>query len=331
MSKLIVIVGITGIQVRFHIVSSDMYVSDYPQGSSVANTFLKFPEWRVRGITRNPSSASALTLIAKGVEIIQADLDNVSSLIPAFLGANAIFSNTDFFAHLFAGLNPSILPKGLTANEYAYNSEVKQGLNIAEVAASSDVLKTLERFVLSSLSDATKWSRGKFKTVYHYDSKAEIIRVIRAKHPELAKRMSMLQVGHYVTNWKAFPSMAPQKQADASFLTLRPVGPDVKFPFVVTHRDTGVFVKALVDLPAGKDLLGVSQMMTWLQWMELWGEIVGVKAGFKRVSADEFFDGVPESLKMELADTYEYVEEFGYDGGDPNVLMPGQVGFVTCD
>lgn len=59
--------------------------------------------------------------------------------------------------------------------------------------------------------------------------------------------------------------------------------------------------------------------------MKLWGDILGVKAGFKQVSADEFFENVPEPLKQELEDTYEYVEEFGYTGGDPEVLTPDQV------
>lgn len=159
------------------------------------------------------------------------------------------------------------------------------------------MLKTLERFVLSSLSDARKWSSGKYTTVYHYGSKAEMVRVIKARFPKLAASMSALQFGHYATNWKTFPAVAPQKQLDASFLTLRPVGPEVQFPFVVTQKDTGAFVKALVNLPPGNDLLGVSETMTWPEWMALWGRVLGVEAGFKQVSGDEFFLNVPAPLK----------------------------------
>lgn len=190
------------------------------------------------------------------------------------------------------------------------------------------MLKTLKRFVLSSLVDARKWSAGKYTTIYHYDSKAETIRVIQSRFPELAERMSTLQVGHYVTNWKAFPAMAPQKQADGSFLMLRPVSAGLEFPFVVTARDTGSFVKALADVPPGKDLWGVSEMMTCPEWIEVWGRVLGVKAGFKQVSPDEFFENVPEELKRELQDTYDFVEEFGYTGGDPDVLLPSQVSEV---
>ncbi|KAH8587509.1 hypothetical protein B0O99DRAFT_656371 [Bisporella sp. PMI_857] len=42
---------------------------------------------------------------------------------------------------------------------------------------------------------------------------------------------------------------------------------------------------------------------------EALGDILGVRAGFKQVSADEFFKGVPGPLKRELENTYEYVEE----------------------
>jgi uncharacterized protein YbjT (DUF2867 family) len=47
--KLIVILGATG-----------------NQGGSVAEVFLQEPEWRVRAVTRNPASAKAQALAARG-------------------------------------------------------------------------------------------------------------------------------------------------------------------------------------------------------------------------------------------------------------------------
>ncbi|KAH8198078.1 hypothetical protein TruAng_007750 [Truncatella angustata] len=296
------------------------------QGSSVADTFLRLPGWRVRGITRSPSSEAARALASRGVEVVEGDFNDKDSLRPAFQGANVIFSNTDFFANLLAAMRPGAdLPAGRTPNEHAYHVEVAQGLNIAEAAASPAVLRTLDRFVLSSLSDARGWSRGRYTSLYHYDSKAEMIRVIRERLPDLARRMSTVQIGHYVTNWKAFRTMAPQRQADGSFLVIRPFAPGLELPFVVPHRDTGAFVKALVDLPAGKDLLGVSQTMAWPEWVELWGRILGVEAGFKQVSREEFFAGTPKPVRDELWDSYEYCADFGYTGGDPEVLTPDQL------
>ena len=291
----------------------------------MADTFRNLPGWKVRGITRNPAGQTAQAHAAHGVEIVKGDLDDKQSLLPAFEGASVIFSNTDFFGHLFTALSSQDILKGRTPNKYAFDREVEQGVNIAEAAASPTVLKTLERFVLSSLSDARKWSKGKYVHAYHHDAKAEIIQAIRTRFPELGTRMSLLQVGHYVRNWQTFPPLAPQKQPDGSFIVQRTFSPNCKMPFVVTHKDTGAFVKALVDLPPGKDLLGVSEHMTWPEWTKLWGDTLGVKATFKQVSDGEHFEGVPEPLTKELAESFAYVEEFGYTGGDPETVTAEQV------
>lgn len=137
---------------------------------------------------------------------------------------------------------------------------MQQGLNIAAAASAPEVMKTLERFVYSSLADATKFSGGKLKEVYHFDSKAEVVRQIRNKFPDLAKRMSLLQMGHYVENWKTFGPMAPQRMEHGSSVMRRPTGEETEWQFVVAERDTGEFVRALVDLPAGTELLGVSEV-----------------------------------------------------------------------
>lgn len=198
-------------------------------------------------------------------------------------------------------------------------------MNIAEAAASPSVVKTLERFVLSSLSDARKWSGGKYKTVYHFDSKYEMIRQTQERFPEVAAKTSTVQIGNYVTNWKAFKNLAPQKQPDGSFIMSRTTPPTFKMPLIVTHKDTGAFVKALIDIPPGKDILAVSEYMTFPDWMEIWGRVLGVKASYKQLSNEEFFEGIPEAFTEELRDGFDYIHEFGFDGGDPDVLHPEQV------
>ncbi|KAF7935014.1 uncharacterized protein EAE98_003059 [Botrytis deweyae] len=306
MSKIIVITSVTG-----------------AQGSSIAETFLRFPEWRVRGTTRNPASPAAQVLAENGVEIVQADFDDRPSLSSAFQGATVIYSNTDFFVHLFTGISTGA-PPGRTVLEHAYDREVAQGINIAEAAASPSVLETLEYFIYSSLSDATKWSKGKYTSVYHFDSKAETVRQVESRFPDLAARMSTLQMGYYVTNWKAFPPMAPQKQVDGSFLFERPLSPDSVVEFVVTQRDTGGFVKALIEMSPGKNLIGVSERMTWKEWTKIWGDALGVKAEFRQVSKETFWKGVPDAMR-ELQVAWEYVDEFGHTGGDPEVLRPDEL------
>lgn len=251
---------------------------------------------------------------------MKGDLDDAASLRAAFEGANAIFANTDFFSHMFDGTHGPD-----TALQYAFDREVEQGTNVACAASNSSVLGTLEHFVYSSLSDASRCSGGKYTTIYHFDSKARTMDLIKSQFPELAKRMSALQMGHYVTNWQAVSAMAPQRQADGIYLTKRPFSGDMQMPFVVPDRDTGAFVKALLDVSPGKTLVGVSEMMTFPAWMEIWGRVLDVQAAYQEVTPGEFYKDFPEPLGQELMDTNEYMIEFGYTGGDTEIIYPKEV------
>ncbi|KAK0277525.1 hypothetical protein LTR35_009927 [Friedmanniomyces endolithicus] len=310
MAKLIVVVGVTGVQ-----------------GSSVADTFTHLPGWNVRGITRNPNGPAAQALTAQGVKIVKGNLDDEDSLVPAFEGVSAIFANTDFFGHLMATFaNPGIAGDR-SPSQYAADRAMQQYMNIAAAAASPIVLKTLERFVFSSLTEVSRWSNGKYTQCYHMDVKAQAIREIKTKYADLAARMSMVQMGQYVRNWQTLPAMHPRKQADESFVVKRTYSPDREIPFIITHKDTGAFVKALVvDLPAGKHLLAVSESMTWPAWTKLWADVVGVQARFERVSEAEFWVGLPRAFTDLLAPDFAFVDEFGYTGGDPEVVTAEQLG-----
>ena len=123
MSKLLVVVGATG-----------------HQGHSVISYFQRTePSWKIRGLTRNPSSAAATALAKSGVEVVKADLNDLSSLKEAFAGANYIFAFTDF-----AGIigSPEVMGK-FQAGQLAppigaecFKIEVQHGKNIADAAAS---------------------------------------------------------------------------------------------------------------------------------------------------------------------------------------------------
>jgi len=55
--------------------------------------------------------------------------------------------------------------------------------------------------MVSSLCDATKLSGGKYTEVYHFDSKAHTVDYIRDTYPELAAKLSIVQLGSYLSNW----------------------------------------------------------------------------------------------------------------------------------
>jgi cysteine synthase len=187
--KLFVIVGATG-----------------NQGGSVAEVFLQEPQWRVRAVTRNPASTKAQALAARGAEVVQADLDSPSTLLSAFENANAIFAVSDFWG-LFGDPANEAKAKGQPLNVWAANHETEQLKAIIDVAAR---IPTLERFVLSSLSNATKWSRGKYTHVYHFDSKAKAEAYARETYPELWKKTNIFQAGFFLSNYVSNPVFQPQ-------------------------------------------------------------------------------------------------------------------------
>lgn len=192
--KLIVVVGATG-----------------NQGGSVVNTFLQEPDWRIRGITRNPASASASSLASRGVEVVQADLDEPGSLTAAFQDAHAIFAITDFWAIY---RNPDAAkdefkPKpGQQLNDWAKGRETSQLKNIIDAAAK---VPSLERFVVSSMPNVTRLSGGKYTHVCHFDSKADAVDYEKETYPDLWAKTSEYKPGFFLSNFVGDPAGRPIK------------------------------------------------------------------------------------------------------------------------
>ncbi|KAI3549536.1 hypothetical protein CSPX01_02187 [Colletotrichum filicis] len=232
MTKLIVVCGVTG-----------------NQGRSVAETYLKEAGWRVRGITRDATKPASLALAAKGVEIVEGDLDDAESLKAALQGANIVFGNTVFPFMLALTSNPQLKP-GQSVLEWAYELEVQQGKNLVEAVAKLD---SLQLFIWSTLSATRKWSGGKFQNVYHFDSKAAV-------------------VDHLISNFRL-------QRRDGTMVLRMPGELKYPIPHVLVH-ETGKYVKALAQASPGTHLLAYSEFLTWPDYVSLWGRMTGVPAVF---------------------------------------------------
>ena len=286
-TKLIVIIGITGLQ-----------------GGSVAKVFQTLPGWRIRGITRDPTKASAAPLRDAGIELVAADLDDQASLEKAFEGANAIFAVTDFWQFL---QNPATFEKaqkdGKAPNQVCFDLEVQQGKNIANAAAKQ--LATLDRLVLSTLSDSVKWSNGEITHNLHFDAKAKFTNYVKESLPELANKTSYLQLTFYLSNWRSFPFLRPSRQEDGSYGVPVLLYPNSKaLPYVDEKNDTGYFVQALVKPEnAGKTMLGYRQKVTPEEYVRIWGETLGVKSTPKELVPEVMVaGGLPDFMVEEMAD-----------------------------
>ncbi|KAK1252104.1 hypothetical protein MKX08_003291 [Trichoderma sp. CBMAI-0020] len=323
--KLIVVVGATG-----------------NQGSSVVNTFLEDTAWRVRGLTRNPSSEKAKALSARGVEVVQADMDDVSSLSAAFQGANAIFVVSDFWG-IYGALAQQKEASEKPLNLLAGETELQQLKNAINAASQ---VPGLERFILSTLSNVTKWSRGKYTHVYHFDLKARASAYIEDKHSELWAKTSLFQAGLFLSTYVASPNFIPRKASNpwelsnigkeesadisqnadgiAQFITT--MAADFKLPWIAAEEDTGPFVRALVQEKPGKNLIAYREWATLREMVGAFQTASNTKSEVVVVPRDQPNEYLPPDLKLEVDEGFLHFEEFGYEGkDDPTVVHPSQV------
>ena len=120
------------------------------QGGAVIRRMLP-KGWKLRALTRHPGNAAAQDLARQGIEVVQGDLEDPTSLERALRGAYGVYSVQDFWA------------VGATR-------EVQQGKNLADAAKKASVA----HFVYSSVGGAERNSG-----IDHWQSKWEIENHIR--------------------------------------------------------------------------------------------------------------------------------------------------------
>ncbi|KAM0347752.1 hypothetical protein ACHAPU_004767 [Fusarium lateritium] len=300
-SKIIAILGATG-----------------NQGGSVAEVFLSEPGWKVRALTRNTTSPKAQALASQGAEVVKADLEDPSTLTAAFEGAHAVFAVSDFWGLYYDQSNRSKTKPGQALNDWASQHEEQQLKNVIDAAAK---IPTLERFVLSSLSNAEKWSKGKYTRVYHFDGKARAAEYIPKAHPDLWTKTSIFQAGLFLSNFINLPVNQPIKKADGVVQFITALNPDNKFPFIAADEDSGPLVRALITKePAGHNLIGYREWLSHNEIAAAFTKATGIKSVVIR-SDGTLPPGLPEDLVGELVDCFNYFDEFGYEGRDDSTVV----------
>ncbi|KAF4973674.1 hypothetical protein FZEAL_9266 [Fusarium zealandicum] len=298
-SKIIAVIGATG-----------------NQGSSVVKTFLDLPGWHVRGLTRQPTSTKAQVIGALGAEMVQADLEDVASLVKAFQGAHAIFVNTDFWLTYLTAMAAG--NDRATSSTLGYNAEVQHAKNAAIAASRS---QTLEKFIYSTLGPMKAVSGGKYSHCYHWDTKAEAANYIEKELPQLNKKTSLIYMGAYSTN----PFLIPQRNAETGkYAIAMPAPIDTVFPIIDAEKSTGPFVRALVeDEPAGTKLLAYDSNLNAGEVLDAWREVTGKEAEFVQLS----MEGMHEltGLPYEVLEGPAFIAEYGYVAGVEGIIFPEQL------
>lgn len=303
-SKVIVVIGATG-----------------TQGGSVVETFHTDPAWTVRAVTRSTASEKARALQAQGILTVAADLDDPASLDAAFEGANVVFSVTNFWGIHSDPEHQAKAKPGQNLIDLSYAVEVQQGKNVFDAAAK---VKSLDRLIFSGLSHAAKWSKGKYKHVLHYDSKAVAAEYGQKTHPELWKKTSIIQIGFYLENFLKSPVPFNRRDKDGVVRFLGFLRGETLLPLIATGKDTGPLTKALVEAESGKNLIAYRGLITYDDFIGLWSRTLGIPA--ERNSHPDMSD-LPSFLPIEeLLEGFGYMAEFGYEAWeDTTVSHPKDV------
>ncbi len=130
------------------------------QGGSVADALVA-AGWRVRALVRDPGSARARALSARGVETVPGDLGDPASVRAAMAGAYGVFS-----------VQPSSGQAGYGVTDA---DEVRFGTGVAAAALDAGV----EHLVYSSSNAA-----GPATGVGHFDSKFQVEEFVRSRVPD---------------------------------------------------------------------------------------------------------------------------------------------------
>lgn len=291
--KIVTIVGATG-----------------AQGKGVIRAFVNNPAYRIRALTRNPSSDSGKALSAQGIEVVAADVGDLSSLKSAFAGSSIIFGVTNFF-ELF------------TAQQSAAKAtevELQQGVNLAEAAAST--LDTLEHYIWSTLPDSKAIAGGTL--VPHYDSKTRADNYIRERLPQLLAKTTFLWVTFYHSNFQ-WPLFTPiHIPSEDRYIQLGSYAADTPLSTIGDPSiNLAPFVKAIVEKTKGEGsvVLATTETLDAEKFLATWAAAKGVKAKFVKVSRKDFREiwplwGEEIGLMMEL---WEELRDRSW-----SVTVPGQ-------
>ncbi|CAH0048105.1 unnamed protein product [Clonostachys solani] len=263
MAKIVTVVGATGIQ-----------------GGSVVRALLDEPSYSIRAITRNSKSDAAKALAAKGVEVVEADINKPDTLVSAFAGSYAIFAVTDFFEPL------------VTAGIYkSMDLESEKGINLANAAAATD---SLQHYVWSSLPNSHQVSGGKIVVPY-YESKNRVDRHIKSI-PHLLSKTTFAWFSWYAGNMN-YPLYQPSpiNSMDGEKLYVQLVGasPSTLLPLMGDERtNVGLFVKAILDQPQktlpGKIVRGLVEQMSIGELVATFAQVHKIRAHVLQISEEDY-------------------------------------------
>lgn len=242
------------------------------QGGAVARELLE-RGYDVRGLTRNPESASAQTLAALGATMVRGDFDDVDGLVAAMDGAYGVFAMTNFWEH-------------------GYDGEVRHGRNLVDAAKAAGV----EHLVYSSVAAADAGTG-----IPHFDSKAEV----EAYLEQSDVAFTIVRPVEFMDNVRW------DRERIFEGYYADPRDPDSRHQWIAV-RDIGFLVGEALDNPAewtGRTVEIAGDEMTVGAYVELLSVVTGIDIEYRQQTWEEFEAAAGE----EMTDMVRWFEDAGYD------------------
>lgn len=243
------------------------------QGKGLINAILndKSGEFVPRAITRNANSDRAKELVALGIEVVEANVDDKASIIKAFNGAYGAFCVTFFWEH------------------FSPEKENQHAKNMTEAAREAGI----SHVIWSTLEDTRKWIpleddrmptlHGKYK-VPHFDAKGES----NVYFEKSGVPYTLLNTSFYWENFIYF-GLGPQKGADGKFAITFPME-DKKLPGIAS-ADIGKCAYAIFKKGSefqGKTVSIAGEHLTGAQMAEGFSKHLGIEVIYNAVPAEVY-------------------------------------------
>jgi uncharacterized protein YbjT (DUF2867 family) len=284
MSKLLVVFGATG-----------------NQGGSVVSYVLNDPhlsqQFKIRGVTRDPSKPAAQALKEKGVEVVKGDLEDKESLKQALHGAHTVYL--------------------VTTSDYTDTTRVKE-INEGKAVADAAVTAGVQYFIFSSSPNVAKLSGGKYTTLYIFDGKAEIEEYIRS----LPIKSAFVAPGSFMQNLSG--PMAPRPVGDGTYAVFNFVSPQTQCPMIEIEEDTGKFVGAILAEPEkyeGKFFSAATALYSFEEVVEIVSKKTGETVKYIQIPESVYRSFLPPVAADLLVEMFSFIQDFGYYGPQSKELV----------
>jgi hypothetical protein len=105
---------------------------------------------------------------------------------------------------------------------------------------------------------------------------------------------------------------------------MRQVGVNSAIHLFVILADTGIFVDIPVRSPPQQDLLGISGMAGYIEYMKIWNEVTSMKIEVRGISVEDADEAAPSGIGREAAESTATSTEFSWD---KQLILPTEVSF----